>query len=256
LGLGNMAPGVVAIMASAWFRTHPVNNAVSFRRAHGLLPAPWETGARLWRSSLRIRHVGSILESARESGLEPALIAAIIRFESDYNATLESHAGAVGLIQVKTNAGSDAAQYCLGQGAVSKKELRDPDRNLLLGSLYIAELLHRHHQNWPVSLAAFNAGPGTARWWLGRFGGLGPDEFIEQLTYPNAIGYVKRIMGVVHVYWSLYYPLLGEASPWVTIGDELPKQLNPFLEEEGARCKTRREALEKQKPQAEPGKGN
>ncbi len=240
MGLGNMAKDVLVLMTSAYFRTHSVDKGVSLRREIGLLPAPWQTGARLWRSSLRIGFVDAILGAARKSGLDSALLAAVIRFESDYSPALESHAGAVGLIQVKTNAGSDISQTCLGGGSVTKKELRDPVRNLILGSLYISELVFRHHGNWAVALAAFNAGPGTARWWLGRFGGLQGDEFIEQLTFPNAIGYVKRILGVVNIYWSLFYPLLGEAAPQAGLPAELPRDLRPFLEEEGGRCKSLR----------------
>ncbi|MBM4354667.1 MAG: hypothetical protein FJ109_12915 [Deltaproteobacteria bacterium] len=222
--------GISSLASSAWLRSRSLYESVEFRRTFGFMPPPWVNGARFWRRSLPLAFPEAIRHGHEASGLNSALAAAIIRFESDYNPRSASRAGAYGLLQVKENTGSHVAASCLGQKPVRRKELFDPLRNLELGSIYIAGLGDRHHRNWPVTLAAYNAGPGTASWWLERFSGLSTDAFVEQITYPNTVGYVKRILGVTPLYWSLYYPLLGEEPPLLDVPEDIPAELGPFLD--------------------------
>jgi soluble lytic murein transglycosylase-like protein len=223
-------------MLSSFLRSNSIGNAVSYRRATGMLPAPWRQGARMWRSSLPLNYADAILHGHESSGLDPALTAAIIRFESNFNPVSHSRAGAIGLLQVKMNTGNNVAVPCLGERKVSRRDLEEPMRNLRLGSIYIRELIHRHHDNWAVALAAYNAGPGTASWWLSRFAGLNSDTFVEQITYPNTVGYLKRILGVTPMYWSLYFPLLGVRPVAPELPLQVPGNVRPFLDESGGRC--------------------
>jgi len=222
--------GIAALVSSAWLRSRSLHETVEYRRSFGLMPPPWENGSRFWRRSLPLAFPEAIRHGYRASGLDPALTAAIIRFESDYNPRCASRAGAYGLLQVKENTGSHVAANCLNEKPVKRRELFDPLRNLQLGSIYIAGLMARHHGNRPVTLAAYNAGPGTAGWWLERFSGLSTDAFIEQITYPNTVGYVKRILGVTPLYWSLYHPLLGVEPPMLDVPEAIPSELGPFLD--------------------------
>jgi soluble lytic murein transglycosylase-like protein len=121
---------------------------------------------------------------------------------------------------------------------IGSRQLRDPDTNLAVGSLYLAALGDRHGDNWPLALAAFNAGPGNAKRWLDRFAGLGTASWVEHLTYPGTVGYLKRILSCVWPYWSLYFPALGSASPAVRIPETIPDTLSPYLDEEGGNCYT------------------
>jgi soluble lytic murein transglycosylase-like protein len=236
IGLGELGPESGDLLLTSYLRCHSLRSAISYRRSLGMMPAPWRQGARMWRTSLPFDYGEAVTHGFQSSGLAKALIAAIIRFESNYSPSSTSHAGAIGLLQVKHNTGNAVAGPCLGQKPVSERELRDPMVNLELGSLYIRELVHRHHDNWAVALAAYNAGPGTASWWLGRFAGLNSDAFIEQITYPNTVGYVKRILGAAPMYWSLLYPLLGETPVAVELPLTIPGDVRPFLDESGGRC--------------------
>ena len=206
------------------------------RRALSGLPPPGGTGARLWANSLELAYSKEIEEASRISGLPMPLLAAIIRFESNYRNTLVSRADAIGLLQVRIGTANEIAVNCLGEKPVRSRELRDPERNLLLGSLYIAEVNRRHQNNWPIMLAGYNAGPGMSRQWLERFSGLDTFEWVEQITYPNAAAYLKRIIGAVPAYWSLYYPALGDSCPEISMPAEIPQSLVPFLDEDGSTC--------------------
>lgn len=232
---GSMGHAVL-FLASAWKRANPRSGWVIYRRLMPELPLPSESGARIWAASFRLSYLELIGKASSRSGLAGAVIAAIIRFESNFNPRVASHAGAIGLLQVKTNTGSDVSEKCLGKGRVGRRVLLDPETNLLLGSIYIAELFKRHHRDWGIALAAYNAGPGTAKWWLSRFQGLDSDEMVEQFTYPNTVGYLKRVTGAAPLYWSLYYPALGEHALDVHLPVAVPDQLNPFLDEVGGSC--------------------
>ena len=235
-GQGRLGPASGELMLSSYLRTNSIGDAVRYRRENGMFPAPWHQGARMWRTSLPLKYIGAILHGHATSGLDSALTAAIIRFESNFNPASRSTAGAIGLLQVKMNTGNNVAVPCLGERSVTRRDLETPMRNLQLGSIYIRELIHRHHDNWAVALAAYNAGPGTASWWLSRFAGLNSDAFIEQITYPNTVGYVKRILGVTPIYWSLYFPLLGEVPVAAELPLHVPDNVRPFLDESGGRC--------------------
>jgi len=233
------APGAAALMLSSYLRSRSLADSIALRRQRGVLGAPWKQGARLWRLSLRLANMDAIEKGKEVSALPGALLAAIIRFESNYNPRAVSRAGAIGLLQVKHNTGNHVAGPCFKQGPVSTRELMQPVRNVELGSIYISELMKRHHDNWALGLAAFNAGPSVARWWLSRFTGLDSDALVEQLTYPNTVGYVKRILGVVPIYWSLFYPVLDEEPVKIGLPRAIPSTLQPFLDERGGRCDDR-----------------
>ena len=236
IGQGLVAQGAVRLMLSAYLRTNKLADSLSFRRQYGVLSPPWDGGSRLWRLSLPLSFTEAIEAGYKSSSMHRALTAAIIRFESNFNPRVVSTAKAIGLLQVKRTTASHVAVPCLHQKRVKAKELMEPVRNVVLGSFYITELFKRHHDNTAVGLAAYNAGPGTARWWLARFCGLNTDEFVEQITYPNTAAYVKRILGVVPIYWSLHFPVLGSSVPPLPMGGSIPDDLQPFLDERGGTC--------------------
>jgi soluble lytic murein transglycosylase-like protein len=233
---GTGASGAGWLMASAFFRVRGMGEAASFRRRYACLPPPWGSGARAWRASAPLAFLSEMAVARGVSGLHGALMAAIIRFESNFNPKAVSKAGAIGLIQVKKNTGTHVSVPCLGGKPVTTRELLDPERNAILGSYYVQELVYRHHDNWAVALAAYNAGPGTARWWLSRFAGMSSDAFVEQITYPNTMGYVKRIIGLVPIYWSLFHPVLEPGGLDVALPLHIPEDTRPFLDETGGRC--------------------
>ncbi len=89
-----------------------------------------------------------ITRYSRQHRLHPALIRAVIKAESDFDAMAVSRAGAVGLMQL------------MPQTAVRMdvRDLYDPDQNIGGGTKYLRQLLDRFHGDLPLALAAYNAG--------------------------------------------------------------------------------------------------
>lgn len=89
--------------------------------------------------------------NAQRYRLPPALLHAVIRAESAYNASAVSHAGAQGLMQLIP---ATAARYGV-------KNSFDPAQNIRGGAAYLRDLLDMFDQDLRLALAGYNAGEGA-----------------------------------------------------------------------------------------------
>jgi len=96
-----------------------------------------------------------ILEVAMRHGVDPALVAALIRVESGFRVDAVSPQGAQGLMQVMPDT---AALLGFSDGT-------EPHVNLEIGTRYLAILLEQFGGDAELALAAYNAGPGAVRRW-------------------------------------------------------------------------------------------
>ena len=147
-------------------------------------------------------------ELAPEGGftIEKALVYAIARKETDFNATARSGAGAYGMMQVMP---ATAAYMTGDQGYVrSPERLFVPATNLKLGQDYVNRLfqIESFQGDLLKAVASYNAGPGPM---LAAVRKLGPDAdpllLIETIDVPQAREYVEK---VVAAYW-IYQRMLG-----------------------------------------------
>lgn len=132
-----------------------------------------------------------------------ALVHALIRQESNFNATARSSAGAVGLMQLMPATANLVAKQ-LGM-AHSAAKLHDPTHNVRLGTAYLESLLARFNGSYPLALAGYNAGPGRPARWVQengdpRRGDLDVIDWIEMIPFSETRNYVQRVMESVHVY--------------------------------------------------------
>lgn len=93
------------------------------------------------------------LEVGREHELNPDLLAALARAESNYDAGAVSNKGARGLLQLMP---ATAERF-----GVSPRELHDPARNVLAAARYLTWLRRRFEDDLPRVLAGYNAGEGA-----------------------------------------------------------------------------------------------
>jgi soluble lytic murein transglycosylase len=134
-----------------------------------------------------------VIQTVADHGVDPHLVAAIIREESTYNPAAVSQAGALGLMQVTPQTGEKIASR-LGGEAFSPERLFDPSYNIKLGSRYLGQLAEKFNHNPIYTIAAYNAGPDVVAKWAQQLGGGDPDEFIESIPYTETRLYVKRVL--------------------------------------------------------------
>ncbi|WP_122464924.1 lytic transglycosylase domain-containing protein [Brevundimonas lutea] len=138
--------------------------------------------------------------------IERALVYALARKESGFNAEARSSVGAYGIMQVMP---TTAAELAGDSGFASDPQrLWNPAVNMRLGQAYIRKMLDMNAFQGDVlrAVASYNAGPGPM---LGALRKLGPDAdpllLIETIDVPQARQYVEDVMAA---YW-IYQRLLG-----------------------------------------------
>lgn len=142
---------------------------------------------------------------AREWGLDPLLVAAVIRQESAFQADIVSQAGAVGLMQVMPATGRELAVRH-GPASFREEHLKAPDVSLHLGSAFLRDLGRRYAGDLPLLLSAYNAGPARANRWR-QFPEVSDAlRFTERIPFDETRGYVKLVRRNMAVYGLLYGP--------------------------------------------------
>jgi soluble lytic murein transglycosylase len=134
--------------------------------------------------------------------LDPYLITALMAQESTFTAEIRSSANARGLMQVMPATGRTYARR-LGIRPFSTGSLSQPETNVRIGTRYFKDLMDRFGARH-YALAAYNAGEMRVGQWLKEAPGLPPDEFIDNIPFPETQNYVKRILGTVEDYRRLY----------------------------------------------------
>ncbi|WEG18488.1 transglycosylase SLT domain-containing protein [Alkalihalophilus pseudofirmus] len=129
-----------------------------------------------------------INRAASQYGLDPNLIAAVIKAESNFNPNARSHAGARGLMQLMP-----ATAASLGV-----KNSYDPEQNIMAGARYLSMQLKAFGGDIEKALAAYNAGAGNVKKWE-RNGQWGNIPFKETRNYvPKVLGYQRDFGGSVN----------------------------------------------------------
>ncbi|RLK50343.1 soluble lytic murein transglycosylase [Alkalispirillum mobile] len=140
---------------------------------------------------------------ARQAGLDPAFVFAIIRKESAFMTDARSHAGALGLMQVMPGTGREVARR-QGRPLGSTYSLLDPDTSLRIGTAYLAEMMDRYEGNAVLAAAAYNAGPRHVDRWLEASGDAPADVWVERITFRETRGYVKDVLAWTSIFsWQL-----------------------------------------------------
>lgn len=146
-----------------------------------------------------------VIREAREWGLDPVMLAALIRQESAFKADIRSHAGAVGLMQVMPPTGAELARRH-GPSGFHENNLEAPEVNLHLGAAFFRDMSRRYDNDLPLVLSAYNAGPTRATRWKRYPEASDPLRFTERIPFDETRGYVKNVRRNMGLYQVLYSP--------------------------------------------------
>ena len=137
------------------------------------------------------------------NGLDPYLVASLIRQESEFNALALSRANAVGLMQLLPKTGKTVAKQ-VKLKKFSAPELYTPAVNLELGTRYFKDMVDKYNGQFEYALAAYNAGTDRVGDWLGQGHYRDPQEFVESIPFTETREYVQAILRNASVYRQLY----------------------------------------------------
>jgi soluble lytic murein transglycosylase len=139
---------------------------------------------------------------AQEGGLDPLLLAALVRQESLFEKTAESYAGARGLGQVMPATGEGIAGN-LGLVDFRLDDLYRPTVSIRFAAYYLQVQMKRFDNQILIALAAYNGGPGNTLRWL-ELGGDDLDLFVEVITASQSRIYLQSVYEQYLVYERLY----------------------------------------------------
>ncbi len=141
-------------------------------------------------------------DSAR-NGLDPYLVASLIRQESEFNPGAVSKANAYGLMQLLPSVGKSLSKNA-GIRHFQTGMLLDPGTNLALGTANLRQVLDRYSGQVEYALAAYNAGDSPIRRWMAENNYKDIPEFVESIPYSETRDYVQSILRNREMYRQLY----------------------------------------------------
>lgn len=166
-------PAAAGASAASRMKNHPAVAHPAVAAANRPVPAvepPLDTSG-------DIPYKAEITAAATKYGVDPALLAGLVRQESNFNPHARSGVGAKGLTQLM-----DATARGLGV-----TDSFDPVQSLEAGAKFLGGLLKEFHGDESLALAAYNAGPGAVQ----KYGGIPPYQETQRYV-PKVLGYADQ----------------------------------------------------------------
>ena len=136
--------------------------------------------------------------------LDQSVIFSIVRQESSFDPRDVSPAAAVGYMQVTPEAAKDTCRRFKCRFD-RERLLRDSTYNLQVGAAELSALLQEYRGSFILTFAAYNAGRGSVRDWIARYGdprdpSVDPIDWVERIPFSETRNYVQRVMENLQVY--------------------------------------------------------
>lgn len=181
----------------SWYRVVPLCIVAVF----GLISFAYSFGpSMLFKALYPLEYEDAITESASSHGVDPYLVAAVIRSESSWDANAASSQGAQGLMQLMPQTAADMVEKGLVDGSrYSSDNLLDPETNIEFGCAYLSYLLSYFNGATEKAIAAYNAGLGNVDSWTQDEGLLH-----NAITFPETQAYLVRVTMARMRYAELY----------------------------------------------------
>lgn len=172
------ATGFASALAAAQTRTPAAPYPVPSRSGTSTVVSPIRTSD----AGAAVPYAAEITSAARKYGVDPALLAGLVKAESNFNPRAQSGVGAKGLTQLM-----DATARGLGVSNAF-----DVQQSLEGGAKFLGGLLKQFHGDESLALAAYNAGPGAVQ----KYGGIPPYQQTRQYV-PKVLGFANQFRRIM-----------------------------------------------------------
>ena len=156
-----------------------------------------------WEALFPKPYWSDLKRTSEANGLDPYLVASLIRQESEFNPNAVSRANAVGLMQLLPKTGKLVAKEEKLK-RYNASQLYTPAVNMQLGTRYFKGMVDKFGGSFEYALAAYNAGSDRVDEWLAQGKYRDPQEFVESIPFTETREYVQAIMRNASVYKQLY----------------------------------------------------
>jgi soluble lytic murein transglycosylase len=189
---------IYASYGENWRAMRSMKRAVPFYTAAPIDALPME----YWRILFPQAYWSTIKAESEKNGLDPYMVAALIRQETEFNPGAISNKSAYGLMQLLPSVGKSMARE-EGIRHFETNDLLDPSTNIRLGTRYLKQTLAKFNGQPEYTFAAYNAGDNRVSDWQSIGGYTGIDEFVESIPFTETREYVQAIIRNEQIYREL-----------------------------------------------------
>lgn len=138
--------------------------------------------------------------------LDPLILYAFIRTESNFNPEAESNVGARGLMQITEETFDWIKSKIAADEPLTFDDLYDPETNIRFGTYFVSYCLLRYHEDLATAAAAYHSGWGTVDSLLSDSAYSQDGETLTAFPYPQMRRYVQKITDAYAMYCEIYAP--------------------------------------------------
>jgi soluble lytic murein transglycosylase len=189
---------IYASYGESWHAMRLLKRAIPFYTSAPIEAIP----VAYWRILFPESYWTDIKADAERNGLDPYMVASLIRQETEFNPGAISNRNAYGLMQLLPSVGRSLARQ-EGIRHFQTSELLNPSTNIRLGTLYLKQMLEKFGGQPEYAFAAYNAGDDRVTDWqsIGNYHGM--DEFVESIPFTETREYVEAILRNEQIYREL-----------------------------------------------------
>lgn len=183
---------------------HPLLRWLAVLLALGILLVAVFFRSRIARAQYPCRYADAVTRYAELYDLDPLVLYAFIRTESNFNPNAQSDAGARGLMQI-TEVTFDWIKLKIAPDeALTFDDLFDPETNIRFGSYFVAYCLQRYGGDLATAAAAYHSGVGTVDGLLADSTCSPDGQTLLHYPYPQMRRYVHKITTAYQRYQEIY----------------------------------------------------
>jgi soluble lytic murein transglycosylase len=189
---------IYASYGESWHAMRLLKRAIPFYTSAPIEAIP----VAYWRILFPQNFWTDIKADAEKNGLDPYMVASLIRQETEFNPGAVSNKNAYGLMQLLPAVGRSMAKE-EGVKHFSTNDLLNPSTNILLGTHYLRQMLDKFGGQPEYAFAAYNAGDDRVTDWqsIGNYHSI--DEFVESIPFTETREYVQAIIRNEQIYREL-----------------------------------------------------
>lgn len=160
----------------------------------GLTAKNFEKISQKSKKKFQTPYKAEVSAAEAKTGVDSALVWAVMKRESKFNPAAKSNSGALGLMQIMPRTGEEVAE----KYGMRHYDLRKPRDNILLGAFQLRALLRQFDGDVIYSAAAYNAGASNVFAW--RRKSRSRAEWVESIPYPETREFIRCVYENYAVY--------------------------------------------------------
>lgn len=158
-----------------------------------------------------VKYENQIIKYSQKYNLEPCLVAAVIRTESNFNVKAVSHKDAKGLMQIMPDTALWIAEN-MQLSNFNMETLYDTEVNIAMGCWYLDNLNTEFNGDMNLVLAAYNGGRGNVQKWLKDKEYSNDGKSLNLIPFEETDKYVKKVNTNYNIYLKLYGEELSKSK--------------------------------------------